>query len=152
MNYSYFKNKPVILTLDIAALYLGYIHEDDFLNEINLYVESRIKNLELEKHRIIQKQIISFSEIDYDIDEEGIKCVSKFQLLRDLIKRSYKKEIHNKKEFNLVCYELVKDFMIKLNDFEGKTLETFIFNKKYLRTLRRYLKIVNKRFNSYIIE
>ena len=42
--------------------------------------------------------------------------------------------------------------MIKLNDFEGKTLETFIFNKKYLRTLRRYLKIVNKRFNSYIIE
>lgn len=115
-------------------------------------MESKIKSIKIEGYKIIQNQITSFSDIDYNIDKEGIKRVSEIQLLNDLIKRSYKKEIHNKKEFNLVCYELVKDFIIKLDDFEGKTLKSFIFNKKYLKTLKRYIKIVNKRFNSYIKE
>ena len=106
----YLVNKPAILAYSSAAKYEGLTYRE-YVKKIEIYVENFLP--ELSELKFKQIKLDSFDDIDYDEDEEGIKCCSSEQIMYDLIKRDYECTVRGEYYIAEEAIEAIEMYSIK---------------------------------------
>lgn len=137
---NYLNKDGIVLAKSTAAKYKGLTPEVP--NKIEVYVNSDFHMIKNKNIKVIKLSKKSFITLQFDIDDNGIRCSTEQQIIFDILKRSYRFF----KKYGIYCanysdFRIIDNYAFK---YAKKIFNTLNIPKRYNNILKMYLKEIGE--------